>query len=90
MQKDTIVSTAEHDSDVDEELVSKNLYTEGIDDPNLIIRTSGEERISNYLLWQLAYTEFHFAKKNWPDFNEQDLEEAIKAYSNRHRRFGGA
>ena len=76
--------------DITEETVEAHLYTAGTPDPDLLIRTSGEERISNYLLWQLAYTEFHFAKKNWPDFNEQDLEEAIKAYSNRHRRFGGA
>lgn len=76
--------------DITEDTVEAHLYTAGTPDPDLLIRTSGEERISNYLLWQLAYTEFHFAKKNWPDFNEQDLEEAIKAYSNRHRRFGGA
>ncbi len=76
--------------DITEETVEGNLYTAGTPDPDLLIRTSGEERISNYLLWQLAYTEFHFSKKLWPDFNEQDLEEAIRAYSNRHRRFGGA
>jgi len=76
--------------EITEDTVESHLYTAGTPDPDLLIRTSGEERISNYLLWQLAYTEFYFTEKNWPDFNKHDLEEAIKAYSNRHRRFGGA
>ncbi len=76
--------------DITEDTVEAHLYTAGTPDPDLLIRTSGEERISNYLLWQMAYTEFHFSKKLWPDFNEQDLEEAIRVYSNRQRRFGGA
>lgn len=75
--------------DITEETVEEHLYTAGTPDPDLLIRTSGEERISNYLLWQLAYTEFHFSKKLWPDFNEKDLEEAVRVYSSRHRRFGG-
>ena len=58
-------------------------------DPELLIRTSGELRISNFLLWQLAYTEFIFSDKLWPDFDESDLKEAIFSYQNRDRRFGG-
>ena len=74
---------------ITEETISQNLYTKDTPDPDLLIRTSGEERISNYLLWQMAYTEFYFTDKLWPDFNEQDLEEAIRVYSSRQRRFGG-
>lgn len=75
--------------DITEETVESHLYTAGVPDPDLLIRTSGEERISNYLLWQLAYTEFYFSQKLWPDFSEKDLEEAVRIYSSRHRRFGG-
>ena len=57
-------------------------------DPDLLIRTSGEERISNYLLWQIAYSELYFTKKYWPDFSKEDLYEAIVDYQNRERRFG--
>lgn len=74
--------------DVDEELVSKNLYTEGIDDPNLIIRTSGEERLSGFLLWQSSYSELYFCETLWPDFRKVDFLRAIRSYQARERRFG--
>ena len=72
-----------------EELISKNLDTGGIPDPDLMIRTSGEQRLSNYLIWQLAYAEYFFTDTLWPDFSKKDLEEAIEFYSGRDRRFGG-
>ena len=75
--------------DIDEDIISKNLDTADIPDPELIIRTSGEERISNFLLWQIAYSEFCFSDKLWPDFKEEDLVEAVYQYQNRNRRFGG-
>ena len=75
--------------DIDEQLVSNNLYTEGEPDPDLLIRTGGELRISNFLLWQLAYTEFLFLDKYWPDFTEKDLLEAISTFEKRNRKFGG-
>ncbi len=75
--------------DISEELVSNNLYTNGEPDPDLLIRPGGELRISNFLLWQLAYTEFLFIDKYWPDFSEDDLLEAIKTFENRNRKFGG-
>lgn len=74
---------------IDETLVEANLYTAGLPDPDLIIRTSGEQRLSNFLTWQSAYSEFYFIKKHWPDFSEKDLDEAIEEYSRRTRRFGG-
>ena len=73
---------------INEELVANNLYTNGEPDPDLLIRPGGELRISNFLLWQLAYTEFLFIDKYWPDFSEQDLLEAIKKFENRNRKFG--
>lgn len=73
---------------IDEDIFSAHLYTKDIPDPDLLIRSSGEYRISNYLLWQLAYSEFVFSNKLWPDFNEDDLEDAIKQYQSRNRRFG--
>ena len=75
--------------DIDEQLVSENLYTAGQPDPDLLIRPGGEKRISNYLLWQLAYTEFLFIDKYWPDFTEKDLDEAIEIFESRNRKFGG-
>ena len=75
--------------EINEEIVSENLYTVGIPDPDLMIRTSGEERTSNFLPWHLVYSEFLFIKKNWPDFSEQDLDEAIIEYQKRTRKFGG-
>ena len=70
------------------EVISNNLDTAGLPDPDLLIRTSGEQRLSNYLLWQLAYTEFYFTDVPWPDFHKKELEEAVRAYNNRERRFG--
>ena len=74
--------------DVSEELISSHLYTRDIPDPDLLIRTSGEHRISNFLLWQLAYTEFVFIDKRWPDFNKEDFRIAISEFQSRERRFG--
>jgi undecaprenyl diphosphate synthase len=74
--------------DIDEKIFSENLFTTSIPDPDLLIRTSGEYRISNFLLWQLAYTELYFSKKLWPEFNRKDLFEAIIDYQSRERRFG--
>lgn len=74
--------------DINEELFENNLYTASMPDPELLIRTSGEYRISNYLLWQIAYTELYFTNKLWPDFRKEDLYEAIFDYQNRERRFG--
>ncbi len=73
---------------IDEQLFEGYLDTEGVPDPDLLIRTSGEQRLSNYLLWQLAYTEFYFTDVLWPDFSKDDLAMAIVAYNNRDRRFG--
>ena len=75
--------------DIDENMISENLYTAGQDDPDLMIRTSKEFRTSNFLPWQLTYTEFYFPEKHWPEFSEEDLIEAIKVYQKRNRRFGG-
>ncbi len=69
--------------------LNEALDTSGVPDPDLLIRTCGEERISNFLLWQLAYSEFYFADCAWPDFNEAELDKAIESYSSRTRRFGG-
>lgn len=75
--------------DIDEHIFSDYLYTSGQPDPDLIIRPSGEYRISNFLLWQSAYTEFVIMNKLWPDFEKSDLDEALKIYSSRNRRYGG-
>ena len=74
---------------IDEACFSSYLDTRDIPDPDLLIRTSGEQRLSNYLLWQLAYSEFYFTDVPWPDFHKKELEEAIAAYNKRERRFGG-
>lgn len=74
--------------DLNEEIFSRYLYTAGLPDPDLLIRTSGEMRLSNFLLWQLSYAELYFPNKYWPDFGKEDLENAIKVYQNRERRFG--
>ena len=74
--------------DISEEMISNNLYTKGEPDPDLLIRTSGELRLSNFLPWQLVYSEFLFIDKNWPDFEESDLDEAILEYQKRTRKFG--
>ncbi len=75
--------------DIDEELISKNLYMKDTPDPDLLIRTSGELRISNFFIWEIAYTELYFTKVLWPDFNRKELFSAIKDFQNRQRRFGG-
>lgn len=75
--------------DINENTISENIYTAGEPDPDLMIRTSRELRTSNFLPWQLTYTEFYFPDKHWPEFSEEDLIEAIKVYQGRNRRFGG-
>lgn len=74
--------------DITEDIVSQHLETAFMPDPDLLIRTGGEYRISNYLLWQIAYTELYFTPVYWPDFTEDDLHKAIESYENRQRRFG--
>ena len=74
--------------DIDSDVIDKHLYTNSIPDPDLLIRTSGEQRISNFLLWQLAYTELYFTDVLWPDFNKEELYKAIYEYQQRERRFG--
>jgi undecaprenyl diphosphate synthase len=75
-------------SEITEDLIQKNLSTSSIPDPELLIRTSGEYRISNFLLWQIAYTELYFTEKLWPDFRREDFIQAVIEYQNRERRFG--
>ena len=74
---------------IDENLIADHLYTGGIPDPDLLIRTAGEMRLSNYLLWQLSYAEIYVTQTLWPDFDEASLREAIREYAGRSRRFGG-
>ena len=74
---------------IDESVFESYLDTHGIPDPDLMIRTSGEQRLSNYLLWQLAYAEFYFTDVPWPDFTKGELVKAVEEYNHRHRRFGG-
>lgn len=78
------------EDEITQEYVADHLDTAGIPDPDLLIRTSGEQRISNFLLWQLAYTEFYFTNKHWPEFDKEELLLAIEAYNRRDRRFGNA
>ena len=75
--------------EITEDMIASNLDTEYMPDPDLLIRTCNEQRVSNYLLWQLAYTEFYFTPVAWPDFNKAELEKAVEAYGNRNRKFGG-
>lgn len=75
--------------DVTEDTFSQYLQTHGTPDPDLVIRTSGEQRISNFLLWQIAYSEFYFTETLWPDFDQEDLQKAVDCYMNRDRRYGG-
>ena len=84
-----VVSNKIDINDIDEQLISDHLYTSGQPDPDLIIRPSGEYRISNFMLWQSAYSEYVIMNKLWPDFTSDDLDEALKIYSQRNRRFGG-
>jgi undecaprenyl diphosphate synthase len=75
--------------EITEESISEHLYTAGLKDPDLLIRTSGEMRVSNFLLWQIAYSELYVTETLWPDFSRTDLLEAISEYQSRDRRFGG-
>lgn len=75
--------------DITEEVISEHLDTAGIPDPDLLIRTSGELRLSNYLMWQLAYAEFYFTDVHWPDFDREELKKAVERYNQRERRYGG-
>lgn len=84
-----IVKLGIKESKINEKLISDNLFTKGIPDPDLLIRTSGEFRISNFLLYQIAYSEFYFTDVLWPDFREHEFLKAILDYQNRERRFGG-
>ena len=74
--------------DISEKLIDDYLYTAGIPDPDLVIRTSGELRTSNFLPWQIVYSEFLFLDKYWPDFSEEDIDLAIEEYQRRNRKFG--
>ncbi|MBO5210833.1 MAG: isoprenyl transferase [Clostridia bacterium] len=84
-----IVNSGVKADDINEKLISDSLYTYDCPDPDFIIRPSGEYRLSNYLIWQSAYSEFWYSDILWPDFKEKDLEKAIDDFSNRNRRFGG-
>lgn len=75
--------------EITEEMIARNLDTNFLPDPDLLIRTCNEQRISNYLLWQCAYTEFYFTPVAWPDFDKAELEKAVEAYAGRNRKFGG-
>lgn len=75
--------------DIDDKVISDHLYTKGMPDPDIIIRPSGELRLSNYLLWQSAYSEFWFSNINWPDFTKENLKKAIFDFQKRDRRYGG-
>ena len=74
--------------DIDEQMISSSLYTASMPDPDLIIRTSGEYRLSNFLMWQASYAEFYFTDVLWPDFNNEELEKAIDTFAKRDRRYG--
>ncbi len=84
-----IIANDVHIDDIDEHTISEHLYTKGLPEVDLIIRPSGEQRLSNFLIWQAAYAEYVFMDVLWPDFEKGDLEIAIKEYSKRNRRFGG-
>jgi len=77
------------ESDITPEFISDHLYTAGVPDPDLLIRTSGEMRLSNFLLWQLSYTEIHVTPKFWPEFRKADFQAALSDFANRNRRYGG-
>lgn len=84
-----MIASGMRSEDINPEVISENLSTHGIPDPELMIRTSGEHRISNFLLWQMAYTEFHFTSVLWPDFRKENFYEALHDFQHRERRFGG-
>ncbi len=83
-----IAKTGADPEKIDEQAIASNLYTRDVPDPDLIIRTSGEHRMSNFLLWQSAYSEFYFTETLWPDFNENEFQSILEDYSARQRRFG--
>jgi undecaprenyl diphosphate synthase len=84
------IQSAELDwTDIDEDLIQDHLYTAGMPDPDLLVRTAGEMRISNFLLWQISYTEIWVTDKCWPEFDESELHRALKDYTQRERRYGG-
>lgn len=85
---ESVAEKALSPDDIDEDMVSENLVTSFMPDPDLLIRTGGEVRVSNYLLWQIAYSELYFCDTYWPDFSEDDLHKAIISYQGRQRRFG--
>lgn len=85
----SVSAGALREEEITEAEFAKHLYTHGVPDPDLLIRTSGEERLSNFLLWQLAYAEFCFLPKFWPDFTREDFKLSVEAYARRKRRFGG-
>ena len=84
-----IVAEGVPPEDITEETISQRLYTADMPDPDLIIRTAGEMRLSNFLIWQSAYSEYYFTPVFWPSFSTEHVKEALHAYSQRHRRFGG-
>ena len=84
-----VVSGAASADDITEDMISERLDTHMLPDPELLIRTGGEQRLSNYLLWQLAYTEFYFTDVTWPDFDKKELEKAVEYFNHVDRRFGG-
>ena len=84
----SIIADGVRAEDVDEELLRRYMYTNGMPDPDLIIRTSGEQRLSNFLIWQAAYSEYYTTPVYWPDFDEAEVDKALEAYSRRKRRFG--
>ena len=86
---DDTVSGAISKDDINEELISSYLDTKNLPDPDLLIRTSGELRVSNFLLWHIAYSEFYITDTLWPDFDKEELLKAVESYSQRQRRFGG-
>jgi len=86
--REAVAGRVSHDT-ITEEIFSQHLYTRDYPDPDLLIRTSGELRLSNFLLWQLSYTEIYVTQKMWPDFGKEDLRDAIGEYNKRQRRFGG-
>lgn len=85
----TIISDQLKPEEISVQAVNERLFTKGIPDPDLMVRTSGEQRISNFLLWQISYSELYFTPVLWPDFGQKDLIEAVLDYQSRHRRFGG-
>jgi undecaprenyl diphosphate synthase len=83
-----IVEAGIEPEQITEETIKRHLYTADLPDPDLVIRTAGEMRLSNFLIWQAAYSEYYSTPKHWPDFGERDLDEAIESYARRHRKFG--